>query len=194
MLNWTAIRQAVLLWSATGSGVPTYVENERRAFNEPRRLVVQFRRIEAASQYDVSIGERTVQTAPGPPPVLSQVPVARVRGQLVLTCEIRSESLSQGADEFGPVALERLRALAELDRLRAILATAGVALARFGPSEEFDEEVDERLLSAWIAEIQFNVSFDYLADLDDAVLLIETVNGAYKIPSDSADEAWSAPE
>lgn len=190
MIDFAAVRIALNSWFAAGTGVQIIVENEQRPFVESRYIAWAFSSVGGAALDDVSQVFVTV----GTPPDDIEVAVSRVSGQRPFTVEVESYSHSQAPADFAPVALERLRTLASTPRLRAILATAGVALASFGPSTVRDIPQDERQFSVWGATLEFSVAFTFTADSGveaNRESAIETVNGEAEVPDESTPREFS---
>lgn len=167
MIPWATVHDALKAWFRMGTGLSLVVmSNEPRPFTKPVWGHLQVLTVEAQGWDDTRLVD-----VPVPDPVTG-IPAPHTRrqiqGQRAFTLRVSVESLSQKGASLADNPIERLRATWELEEMMALLAAQNCALADFGPSQMGDLEVDQRVISAWFADVEINTAFTFTgaADVD----------------------------
>lgn len=181
MIDWSVVVPVLRAWVVACTGLGQCVqENEARPFVQSVYARMQIMNVRGAGMDDHGVIEETEIVAGE----LVTHRYQRISGQRSFTLRLFVESSSQDGPGLADNQLERMRALHVLERMRALLAPANVAVASFGDSQMADVVVDDRVFSAWFVDIDMNAGFAYV-DRSVEVGVIEAAEVYAALPRDN---------
>lgn len=151
MIDWATVGPVIVTWVKYGTGLEQVIlENEERPF-----VLEQWGRIALAEEKVVGTDMIRFFPIVGEDNKLAQ----KILGYRVVTFDVAVEALNQSFADFAAGPISRLMSFAQLPVQHERLKAVDAGLLDVGESSRADYEDDQRLVSAYVLKVRFNVAF-----------------------------------